>query len=139
MKKIIIWVIAAIAVIVAVYFGLAVFKMPPGGASTPTAESQPSSPQTQTQVQNQTQTPSAGAANVAIRNFAFAPATLTVKAGDTVTWTNDDSVPHQIKSETFNSASLSRGQTFSFTFQTAGTYDYSCAIHPSMKGQIIVQ
>lgn len=77
-------------------------------------------------------------ASISIKNFSFNPATLNVKAGTTVTWTNNDSMPHQIKSTAFNSAALSNGQTFSFTFSTAGEYDYSCAIHPSMLGKIIV-
>lgn len=74
-----------------------------------------------------------------IQNFAFSPATLTVKKGTTVTWTNNDSAPHQIKSATFNSSQLGKGQTFSFTFNDSGTFDYSCAIHPSMLGKIIVE
>jgi plastocyanin len=81
-----------------------------------------------------------GEANtVNIQNFAFAPETLTVKKGATVTWTNNDSAPHQIKSDTFNSDRLSGGQSFSFTFNDAGTFDYICSIHPSMKGKIIVE
>lgn len=80
-----------------------------------------------------------GSTSIDIQNFSFNPATLTVKMGDTVTWTNNDSANHQIKSDTFNSAPLSNGQTYSFTFKTAGTYNYSCAIHPSMTGTIIVQ
>lgn len=74
-----------------------------------------------------------------IQNFAFSPAILTVKKGTTVTWTNDDSAPHQIKSTTFNSSSLGKGQAFSFAFDTLGAFDYSCAIHPSMTGKIIVE
>jgi plastocyanin len=77
-------------------------------------------------------------ASVSIKNFAFNPTPLNVKVGTKVVWTNNDTVPHQIKSATFNSTALSSGQTFSFTFSTAGTYNYSCAIHPSMHGQIIV-
>ena len=77
--------------------------------------------------------------SINIQNFAFSPATLTVKKGTTVTWTNNDSAPHQIKSATFNSGQLGNGQSFSFAFDTAGTFDYSCAIHPSMLGKIIVQ
>ena len=90
-----------------------------------------------------TPTPAQGSAveanAITIQNFAFSPATLTVKKGTTVTWTNNDSAPHQIKSATFNSSQLSKGQSFSFTFNTAGSFDYSCAIHPSMLGKIIVQ
>jgi plastocyanin len=74
-----------------------------------------------------------------IENFAFSPATLTVKAGTTITWTNNDGAPHQIKSLTFNSDSLKKGQSFSFTFAKVGTFDYSCGIHPSMLGKIIVE
>lgn len=77
-------------------------------------------------------------ASVSIKNFAFNLTPLNIKTGTTVTWTNNDPMPHQIKSDTFNSAALSSGQTFSFTFSAAGQYDYSCAIHPSMHGQIIV-
>lgn len=74
-----------------------------------------------------------------IQNFAFSPATLTVKKGTAVTWANNDSAPHQIKSATFNSSQFSKGQTFSFTFNDVGTFDYSCAIHPSMLGKIVVE
>jgi plastocyanin len=77
-------------------------------------------------------------ASVSIKNFAFNPKPLNIKVGTTVTWTNNDPMAHQIKSATFNSSPLSNGQTFSFTFSTAGTYNYSCAIHPSMLGKIVV-
>lgn len=77
--------------------------------------------------------------SVSIQNFAFNPQTLTVKAGTTVIWTNSDSVTHSIKSSTFNSAGLGNGDTFKFIFNTPGTFDYSCGIHPAMTGTIIVQ
>jgi plastocyanin len=86
-----------------------------------------------------TQIPAVAGNAVDIQNFAFSPATLTVKKGTTVTWTNNDSAAHQIKSTTFNSSQFGKGQTFSFTFNDAGTFDYSCAIHPSMLGKIIVE
>lgn len=89
---------------------------------------------------SQNQQSSTSAVNaVIIQNFAFSPAALTIKKGATVTWINNDSTPHQIKSATFNSDQLSKGQTFSFTLDTAGTFDYFCAIHPSMLGKIIVE
>ncbi len=86
-----------------------------------------------------TQTPSGN--NVYIQNYAFNPASLTVKAGDTVTWTNKDSVSHTVTSDTglFGSSPLANGQTFSYTFTTAGSYAYTCSIHPAMHGTIIVQ
>lgn len=77
-------------------------------------------------------------ASVSIKNFAFNPEILTVKAGTIVTWTNNDSAPHQIKSSTFNSAVLNNGQNFKFTFSATGEYNYSCSIHPSMTSKIIV-
>lgn len=78
-------------------------------------------------------------AKVNIENFSFNPGTLTVKAGSTVTWTNNDSAPHTIKSSSFNSNTLSNGASYQFTFDKAGTYDYVCGIHVSMKGKIIVE
>jgi plastocyanin len=83
----------------------------------------------------------AGAQNAAIsiENFSFNPATLTITAGTTVTWTNNDNATHTIKSPGFNSQDLAHGQTFAFKFDAKGTYDYSCGIHPAMTGEIIVQ
>lgn len=77
--------------------------------------------------------------NVSIQNFSFNPQALTIKTGTTVTWTNNDSVMHKIRSSTFNSAGLNQGDTFKFTFNSTGTFNYDCAIHPTMTGTIIVQ
>jgi plastocyanin len=78
---------------------------------------------------------------VTIDNFAFAPATLTVTAGTTVTWKNEDDSPHRIgdKNGTFKSAALDTDDTFSHTFATPGEYPYICTIHPYMVGKIIVK
>ena len=85
----------------------------------------------------------AGTSAVTIQNFAFSPATLTVKSGTTVTWTNLDDADHQIASDSgapvsFSSSALARGASYQFTFTSPGTYTYHCAIHPSMKATIIV-
>lgn len=81
-----------------------------------------------------------GQANtVTIKNFAFEPATLTVKPGTVVTWTNQDSAIHKIKSPSFNSSDLKQGETFQFQFNDPGAYGYSCAINPSMNGKIMVE
>lgn len=77
--------------------------------------------------------------NIAIENFSFKPTEIDIKKGDTVTWTNQDSAPHKILGDIFQSDSLAKGQSFSFVFNSAGTFDYICGIHPSMKGTIIVQ
>lgn len=76
---------------------------------------------------------------VTIQNFSFNPATLTVKQGTKVTWENQDSVTHRIKSDTFNSENLNPGDKFEFTFNNKGTFDYICGIHPSMMGKIVVE
>jgi amicyanin len=77
---------------------------------------------------------------VAIADFAFAPTTLTIAVGDTVTWTNEDAVEHTATSTAgaFDSGLLAQGESFSFTFTTAGTYDYLCTPHPTMTGRIVV-
>jgi plastocyanin len=83
----------------------------------------------------------ANAATVKIDNFAFLPATLTVTAGTTVTWKNEDDSPHRIgdKDGTFKSAALDTDDTFSHTFGAPGEYPYICTIHPYMTGKIIVK
>lgn len=78
---------------------------------------------------------------VAIQNFAFSPRTLTVAPGTTVVWTQKDSAPHTVTSDTgawAASADLQAGQTFSHTFTTAGTFAYHCAVHPNMTATIVV-
>jgi plastocyanin len=82
-----------------------------------------------------------GSNAVNISNFAFAPASLTIPAGSTVTWTNKDEEPHTVVSSdgtTFHSPGLDTGATYSFTFQNAGTFEYICSIHPMMHGAVVV-
>ena len=84
---------------------------------------------------------SGSSVDVTIANFAFNPATLTIKEGTTVTWTNTDSAVHTVTSDTgvFDSGDLAQGATFSYTFTTAGTYVYHCLPHHAkMEGTIIV-
>ena len=88
-------------------------------------------PQTTTSVSDNT---------IRIKNFAFDPASITVKVGSTVRWENKDSVPHRILfTDGADSTVLAATQSFSRKFDQAGTYDYSCTIHPSMQGTVIVQ
>ena len=79
---------------------------------------------------------------VVIKNFAFAPAAITVKAGTTVTWTNQDSDAHTVTSQhdsgPLNSTALNTGQTYSYTFTKPGTYSYLCTIHPFMTATVTV-
>ena len=78
---------------------------------------------------------------VKIDQFAFDPQRVTVKAGTTVTWTNEDDVPHTIASSSklFKSKALDTKDKFSFTFTTPGTYEYFCSLHPHMTGAIVVE
>jgi len=76
---------------------------------------------------------------ITIKDFAFSPNALTVKVGDTVTWSNEDGVVHTIKSSDFNSPNIKNGDTYKFQFTKSGTFDYSCGIHPSMKGKVVVE
>jgi plastocyanin len=83
----------------------------------------------------------AGAITISAKNFMFSPATITVKAGSTVTWTNMDDEAHTVASDTklFRSAALDTNDHFSYKFDKAGTYHYMCTIHPRMMGTIVVQ
>ncbi len=83
--------------------------------------------------------PAAGAADVTISGFAFGPAEVEIKAGETVTWTNQDSTTHTVKGDGWASGELAPGQTFSHAFDKTGTYGYACAIHPNMTGTVVVK
>ena len=78
---------------------------------------------------------------VQIDQFIFAPQRITVKTGTTVTWINDDDVPHTVVSNNklFKSKTLDTKDRFSFTFMTPGTYDYFYSLHPHMTGTVVVE
>jgi plastocyanin len=78
---------------------------------------------------------------IVIKDFMFAPNSLTVKAGSTVTWANKDDEPHSVVSDTglFRSGAVDTNETFSFKFDKPGTYPYHCALHPRMVATMIVQ
>jgi plastocyanin len=78
---------------------------------------------------------------IVIQNFAFVPSTLTIKAGEKVTWVNRDDEPHTATAndKSFNSKTLENGERFSTEFRKPGTYQYYCALHPKMTAQIIVK
>jgi amicyanin len=84
--------------------------------------------------------PAQSSVSVDIVNFAFSPATVTVAVGTTITWTNKDDAPHTVTSNSgaFNSGTLQRNKSFQFKFDTAGTFDYHCAIHPFMTAKVVV-
>ncbi len=120
-----------------VVVGLLVYFVLKGNSYSSTPVTQPSV----------TSTPSAIGENptsssIEIKNFSFSPTSATVKAGTTVTWTNNDAVPHTITSDPdgslFKSSTLNPGETFQFTFSTAGSFAYHCSIHTSMQGTVVV-
>ena len=87
--------------------------------------------------------PKPAEAAVAIDNFTFKDAVMTVPVGARVTWTNRDDIPHTVTAEAgppdFHSHPLDTGDRFSETFDKPGTYRYFCAIHPKMRGTVIVR
>ncbi|GAC1654954.1 MAG: hypothetical protein NVS4B12_27190 [Ktedonobacteraceae bacterium] len=99
-----------------------------------------------------TSTPSSASTPVAVAQvkmvtqgsiYAFEPATLTIKVGTEVVWTNDSNAPHTVSSDTglfdtSNPLGLNPSQNYAFTFTKAGTYSYYCNIHTYMTGKIIV-
>jgi amicyanin len=77
---------------------------------------------------------------VKIGNFTFGPQEVKVKAGTTITWTNEDDIPHTVVSpNNFRSKVLDTDGTYAFTFTTPGTYKYFCSLHPHMTGTIVVE
>jgi amicyanin len=80
-------------------------------------------------------------AAVKIDNFTFDPPRLIVKAGTTVTWHNDDDIPHTVvaSGKAFRSKTLDTDDKYAFTFTTPGTYEYFCSLHPHMTGSIVVE
>ncbi|MEK6840504.1 MAG: cupredoxin family copper-binding protein [Nanoarchaeota archaeon] len=94
-----------------------------------------------TEIQNETTT-QPQEYSVEIKGFAFSPSTLTIKKGDTVTWTNMDSTQHTVTSDSGNeldSSFLSVSQSYSHTFAQVGTFSYHCKPHPGMKAKIVVE
>ncbi|NUS17979.1 MAG: cupredoxin family copper-binding protein [Streptomyces sp.] len=84
----------------------------------------------------------AAAKAVAMKNYAFSPAALTIPVGTTVTWTNEDTAPHNVTTTSgpvkLASGNMDKGASWSFTFTKAGTYKYYCSVHPDMTAQITV-
>jgi len=78
-------------------------------------------------------------AAVTIEGFAFSPQSVTVNVGDSVTWTNNDGATHTATGSGFDTGNIAGGASQSVTFQSAGTFAYSCSIHPTMTGTVVVR
>jgi plastocyanin len=78
---------------------------------------------------------------ISIDNFTFSPPTMTVAAGTTITWTNNDDIPHTVRAVdgSFHSKAMDSDDRYSFTFAKPGVYSYFCSIHPKMVGKVIVK
>ena len=84
----------------------------------------------------------AGDAEVSMKDIKFAPGSISVAVGDAVTWTNNDTVGHDVTGDNFKSGdpgAMQNGDTYANTFDTAGTFDYVCSVHPGMEGSVTVK
>jgi len=81
-----------------------------------------------------------GQTRVEIANMRFSPAKITVKAGETVTWSQLANMPHTVTANdgSFGSPTLGQNRQFNVTFDEPGSYSYYCKLHPSMKGEVEV-
>lgn len=81
-----------------------------------------------------------GEGSVSIKGFKYTPETITVKVGDTVTWTNSDSVAHTATADdgSWDTGSIGTGESKEVIFTKAGTFSYHCTPHPFMKGKVVV-
>ena len=115
--------------------GIASVQFIPGRHSLAVVDSALAAP-----VAQRSEQPTDGRKHVKIDNFSFAPKQISVAVGTTVTWTNNDDVPHNVVStdRKFMSPVLDTDQRFSFTFNEPGSYPYFCKIHPMMTGSVQV-
>jgi plastocyanin len=82
--------------------------------------------------------PAAKKPAVKIINYSYMPKSITVKAGTTIIWTNNDNTGHTVTFKAFGSPVLGQGKTWSHSFTAAGTFKYHCTLHPEMTGKVIV-
>lgn len=149
-KKLVVAIIIVIVVILGLYFLMrgtspAVTPTPENTSSTGT-NSKPNGANTTTPNPSSAFTPSPAAPALAyhpilIQGYAFSPATITIKKGDTITWTNMDHSGHSILGDNNVgplSSTLNFQDTYSYTFDTVGTFNYHCGFHQTMKGTVIV-
>jgi plastocyanin len=110
-------------------------------SQTSTNNTQPKSNSTSNSQNSNNQS---SANTVSIANMAFTPPQITVNKGDSVTWTNNDSMTHTVVDDLSNvggpnSGDIAPGSSYSFTFTKTGSFQYHCSIHPSMRGTIVVK
>ena len=139
---------AVIAIVVVLLVGGGIFAATKLGkrdnqSSTTTTQHNESQSTQNSSVKITTDSAKSGSVELDIEDFAFSATTLKVKKGTKVTWTNRDSVAHTVTSDSdseggLDSPLLSDNQTYSFTFNSVGTYSYHCTPHPSMTATVEV-
>ena len=134
---------AGLAILVAIVVlggGYLLLKGNNSSTSNQTMQTEITPAQNQTSSQTATTVPAAKN-QVNIANFAFSPATITVKVGDSVNWTNKDSMGHSATADdnSWDSGVLAQGESKSIIFSKAGTFKYHCSVHPNMHGTVVVQ
>lgn len=113
-----------------------------GGGSSSNSSTTTSSTTTSSSSSAPAPAATGGGGSVTMKSIKFNPATVKVKAGDTVTWTNEDSVGHDVTNKSFKSGSaggIEPGQSFKHKFAKAGTFKYVCTVHPGMQGTVVVK
>jgi plastocyanin len=143
--------IVVVLVVIAIIVGVAVGHKnsnPASNSSTTSNTTPPASNNSSSDMSNTNSSSSSTSSStptstdkVTISNFSFSPASITVKKGTTVTWTNNDTTAHTATSDNvgiFDSGTLENGKTYSHTFDTAGTFKYHCTFHSDMHGTVTV-
>lgn len=148
-------IIVAVVIVALLIVGAGVFALMSGGSDDSSNESADNTDTTTSQTGDDSSTNDdsqstddgdvqSGEVEAKISGFAFLPDNITVKKGSTVTWTNEDSVQHNVVSDSDSSKSgldgplLAKGKSFSFTFDEVGEYKYHCQPHPNMTGTVTV-
>lgn len=135
------WIAAIIIAVIIIAGAIFVFgnhtTAPSASVTSPS-----SSPMASMSMSPSASTPAQATDKVTISNFAFSPANITVKKGTTVTWTNQDSASHTVMETDGQpgpaSSTIANGQSYTFTYNSVGTFHYHCSIHHQMVGTVTV-
>ena len=147
MNKLIVWIIVALLVVVGAILAFNIFGKSQGGdtvsldSSVYTGSSSEISEDENEIIETESVETESRTYNIDIKSFAFQTPGLTINIGDSVTWTNMDSVAHTVTSDSgseLDSEYLSKGEGYSHTFTQTGIFNYHCIPHPYMKAKIVV-
>lgn len=140
MKGIWLWIIGVVAV-AAIAIGVVVATKNNSNKNQTTSNTSTSNSSQSSSSDSSTSKAPTSADKVTIQDSSFSPAHITVKKGTKVTWTNNDSMAHTVSGDSSpgpDSGNLQNGESYSFTFDTVGTFGYHCNIHQSMHGTVTV-